>query len=89
MAYPRHQATDRRHHNKSSPDIADGLLTMFSPDGSLDPLYVSNYARANVRDPFCGDGVGEVTIGETALFALGSVDPTKLAGLGLVAKRRR
>jgi HAE1 family hydrophobic/amphiphilic exporter-1 len=72
--------------NKSSPDIMM-VLTMFSPDGSLDPLYVSNYARANVRDPLLRlDGVGEVTIFGERLYSLRIwLDPTKLAGLGLVA----
>jgi HAE1 family hydrophobic/amphiphilic exporter-1 len=72
--------------NKSSPDIMM-VVTMFSPDGSLDPLYVSNYARANVRDPLLRlDGVGEVTIFGERLYSLRIwLDPTKLAGLGLVA----
>ena len=72
--------------NKSSPDIMM-VVTMFSPDGSLDPLYVSNYARANVRDPLLRlDGVGEVTIFGERLYSLRIwLDPTRLAGLGLVA----
>ncbi|NLH79763.1 MAG: efflux RND transporter permease subunit, partial [Phyllobacteriaceae bacterium] len=72
--------------NKSSPDIMM-VVTMFSPDGSLDPLYVSNYARANVRDPLLRlDGVGEVTIFGERLYSLRIwLDPEKLAGLGLVA----
>ncbi len=72
--------------NKSSPDIMM-VVTMFSPDGTLDPLYVSNYARANVRDPLLRlDGVGEVTIFGERLYSLRIwLDPNKLAGLGLVA----
>ena len=71
---------------KSSPDIMM-VVTMYSPDGSLDPLYVSNYARANVRDPLLRlDGVGEVTIFGERLYSLRIwLDPEKLAGLGLVA----
>ncbi len=72
--------------NKSSPDIMM-VLTMYSPDGTLDPLYVSNYARANVRDPLLRlDGVGEVTIFGERLYSLRIwLDPSKLAGLGMVA----
>jgi HAE1 family hydrophobic/amphiphilic exporter-1 len=71
---------------KSSPDIMM-VVVMYSPDGSLDPLYVSNYARANVRDPLLRlDGVGEVTIFGERLYSLRIwLDPDKLASLGLTA----
>lgn len=72
--------------NKSSPDIMM-TVTLFSPDGSLDPLYVSNYARANVRDPLLRlDGVGEVSIYGERLYSLRVwLDPEKLASLSLTA----
>ena len=72
--------------NKSSPDIMM-VVTVFSPDGSLDPLYVSNYARAAIRDPLLRlDGVGEVTIFGERLYALRVwLDPDRLASLGLTA----
>ncbi len=71
---------------KSSPDIMM-VVTVNSPDGSLDPLYVSNYARANVRDPLLRlDGVGDVTIFGERLYSLRVwLDPDKLASLGLTA----
>ncbi len=72
--------------NKSSPDIMM-VVTVFSPDGSLDPLYVSNYARAAIRDPLLRlDGVGEVSIFGERLYSLRVwLDPQKLSGLGLTA----
>ncbi len=72
--------------NKSSPDIMM-VVTVFSPDGSLDPLYVSNYARAAIRDPLLRlDGVGEVTIFGERLYSLRVwLDPDRLASLGLTA----
>ncbi|WP_333824153.1 efflux RND transporter permease subunit [Pinisolibacter sp.] len=72
--------------NKSSPDIMM-VVVMYSPDGSLDPLYVSNFARANVRDPLLRlDGVGDVTIFGERLYSLRIwLDPDKLASLGLTA----
>ena len=72
--------------NKSSPDIMM-VVTINSPDGSLDPLYVSNWARANVRDQLLRlDGVGDVTIFGERLYSLRVwLDPDKLASLGLTA----
>ncbi len=71
---------------KSSPDIMM-VVTINSPDGSLDPLYVSNWARANVRDQLLRlDGVGDVTIFGERLYSLRIwLDPDKLASLGLTA----
>ena len=72
--------------NKSSPDIMM-VVTINSPDGSLDPLYVSNWARANVRDQLLRlDGVGDVTIFGERLYSLRIwLDPDRLASLGLTA----
>jgi len=71
---------------KSSPDIMM-VVTVYSPDGSLDPLYVSNYARANIRDPLLRlEGVGDVTIFGERLYSLRIwFDPDRLASLGLTA----
>ncbi|TBW35220.1 multidrug efflux RND transporter permease subunit [Siculibacillus lacustris] len=71
---------------KSSPDFLL-VVTMYSPDNTLDPLYVSNYARANVRDQLLRlDGVGDVQIFGERLYALRVwLDPDRLASLGLTA----
>ncbi|ORE96215.1 efflux RND transporter permease subunit [Acuticoccus yangtzensis] len=64
-----------------------GLINVYSPDGSYDPVYISNYATINVRDPLSRvDGVGDATL-------LGALDysmrvwlqPLKLAALNLSA----
>ena len=47
---------------KSSPDLMM-VVHMLSPDDSYDQLYVSNYARIQVRDVLLRlDGVGDVII---------------------------
>ena len=71
---------------KSSPDFLL-VVTLFSPDGSLDPLYMSNYARTSVRDRLLRlDGVGDVQIfGERAYSLRVWLDPDRLASLGLTA----
>ncbi|KRW58485.1 efflux RND transporter permease subunit [Pseudomonas sp. TTU2014-080ASC] len=46
---------------KKSSDILQ-VVTLFSPDGSLDPVYISNYALINVIDELKRlPGVGDVT----------------------------
>ena len=71
---------------KSSPDIMM-VAVMYSPDGSYDPLYVSNYARNNVRDVLLRlDGVGDVTIFGERLYALRVwLDPDKLSAYSLTS----
>src|SRR3954465_11416370 len=71
---------------KSSPDLMM-VVHMLSPDESYDQLYVSNYARNNVRDELLRlDGVGDLTIfGERQYSLRVWLDPEKLAGFGLTA----
>ncbi|MEP2641069.1 multidrug efflux RND transporter permease subunit [Roseobacter sp.] len=71
---------------KSSPDLMM-VVHMLSPDESFDQLYVSNYARARVRDRLVRlDGVGDLRIfGEREFSARVWLDPDKLASLGLTA----
>ncbi|SFI13741.1 efflux RND transporter permease subunit [Albimonas pacifica] len=71
---------------KSSPDLMM-VVHLLSPDESLGQLYVSNYARARIRDALVRlDGVGDVQIfGEREYAARVWLDPDRLAVLGLTA----
>ena len=71
---------------KSSPDLMM-VVHMLSPDGTFDQLYVSNYARNNVRDELLRlDGVGDMTIfGERQYSLRVWLDPDKLSAFGMTA----
>ncbi|WP_299621813.1 efflux RND transporter permease subunit [uncultured Tateyamaria sp.] len=71
---------------KSSPDLMM-VVHMLSPDETFDQLYVSNYARARVRDRLVRlDGVGDLIIfGEREFSARVWLDPDRLSSLGLTA----
>ncbi len=71
---------------KSSPDLMM-VIHMLSPDETYDQLYVSNYARARVRDLLVrSDGVGNIIIfGEREFAARVWLDPDKMSSLGIVA----
>src|SRR5215211_1196305 len=71
---------------KSSPDLMM-VVHMLSPDNSYDQLYVSNYARNNVRDELLRlDGVGDLIIfGERQYSLRVWLDPEKLAAFGLTS----
>ena len=71
---------------KSSPDLMM-VVHMLSPDESYDQLYVSNYARNNVRDVLLRlDGVGDLIIfGERQYSLRVWLDPEKLAAFGLTS----
>ena len=71
---------------KSSPDLMM-VVHMLSPDNTFDQLYVSNYARNNVRDELLRlDGVGDVTIfGERQYSLRVWLDPDKLAAFGMTS----
>ncbi|WP_339951972.1 multidrug efflux RND transporter permease subunit [uncultured Albimonas sp.] len=71
---------------KSSPNLMM-VVHMLSPDESLDQLYVSNYARARVRDRLVRlDGVGDVQIfGEREYAARIWLDPDRMSAYGLSA----
>jgi hydrophobic/amphiphilic exporter-1 (mainly G- bacteria), HAE1 family len=72
--------------NKSSDQIILGL-GFFSPDKSLDPLFISNYLDRYVLDRLKRvEGVGDVRIfGERKYSMRIWLDPIKLAGRGLSA----
>ena len=71
---------------KSSPDLMM-VVHMLSPDDSYDQLYVSNYARNNVRDILLRlDGVGDLIIfGERQYSLRIWLDPEKLASFGMTS----
>ncbi len=71
---------------KNSPDI---LLVVFlsSPDQSLDPSYMSNYATLQLRDTLARlDGVGDVRVFGARDYAMRIwIDPNKAAARNLTA----
>src|SRR4051812_1499192 len=71
---------------KSSPDLMM-VVHMLSPSGTYDQLYVSNYARNNVRDILLRlDGVGDLIIfGERQYSLRIWLDPDKLSAYGMTA----
>ncbi len=71
---------------KSSPDLMM-VVHMLSPDDTYDQLYVSNYARARVRDILLRlDGVGDVIMfGEREYSLRIWLDPEKLSALGMTS----
>jgi HAE1 family hydrophobic/amphiphilic exporter-1 len=71
---------------KSSPNLMM-VVHVLSPDDSFDQLYVSNYARARIRDAIVRlDGVGEVILfGEREFAARVWLDPDRMASFGLAA----
>ena len=71
---------------KSSPDLMM-VIHMLSPDDTYDQLYVSNYARSQVRDVLLRlDGVGDLIIfGEREYSLRIWLDPEKLSSYGMTA----
>ncbi|MBZ6074828.1 efflux RND transporter permease subunit [Microvirga puerhi] len=71
---------------KSSPDLMM-VVHMLSPDNTYDQLYVSNYARNNVRDVLLRlDGVGDLILfGERQYSLRVWLDPEKLAVFGMTS----
>src|SRR5262245_60205115 len=71
---------------KSSPDLMM-VVHMLSPDDTYDQLYVSNYARSQVRDVLLRlDGVGDLIIfGEREYSLRIWLDPEKLSAYGMTA----
>jgi hydrophobe/amphiphile efflux-1 (HAE1) family protein len=71
---------------KSSPDLLM-VVQMFSPDGSRDRLYVSNYALLQVRERLRRvDGVGEVRLFGAREYNIRVwLDPDRLSALDLAA----
>jgi HAE1 family hydrophobic/amphiphilic exporter-1 len=63
------------------------IVSLTSPDGSVDPVTLSNYAFLQIVDPLKRlDGVGDVQIfGERRYSMRVWLDPDKLANLGITA----
>lgn len=72
--------------NKAASDFLL-LVNLFSPDNSLDELYISNYAYLNVRDQIQRiEGVGDIQLfGLRELSLRVWLDPARLASYGLAA----
>ncbi len=69
---------------KSSPDLTM-VVHITSPSDRYDMLYLSNYARLNVKDELARiDGVGDVQLFGAGEFSMRVwLDPEKVANLGL------
>ncbi|MEM7224082.1 MAG: multidrug efflux RND transporter permease subunit [Pseudomonadota bacterium] len=72
--------------SQNSPDLLM-VIHMRSPDGSLDQLYISNYATLQVRDALARvDGVGSVQMVGARDYAMRVwLDPDRIAALDLTA----
>ncbi len=71
---------------KRSPDILL-IVSVYSPDGSRDNLYLSNYATIHLKDELARvDGVGDVNLFGQQDYAMRVwVNPDQLASRGLTA----
>jgi hydrophobe/amphiphile efflux-1 (HAE1) family protein len=71
---------------KQNPNFAL-IVNLTSPDGSIDPVALSNYAYLQIVDPLKRlPGVGDLTIfGERRYSMRVWLDPDKLANLGITA----
>ncbi len=71
---------------KQAPDLTM-VVNLFSPDGSRDTLYLSNYALINIVDALKRvPGVGEISLPGERRYAMRIwLDPQKLAKLGLTS----
>ena len=72
---------------KASPDMLM-VLSLFSPEGTYDDLFLNNFASLNIFDHIARIyGVGDIAIvGEREYAMRLWVRPDKLAGLGLTAR---
>src|SRR5919205_809933 len=71
---------------KNSPDLMM-VVHLVSPDGSLDQLYISNYATLQIKDPLARlEGVGDIQVFGARDYSMRLwLDPERLAWLGLTA----
>ena len=71
---------------KNSPDILL-VVHLFSPDGSRDQLYISNFALQQLRDPVARvDGVGSLRLFGVREYSMRIwLDPTRIAAFNLTA----
>ncbi|MCF3932663.1 multidrug efflux RND transporter permease subunit [Acuticoccus sp. M5D2P5] len=62
-----------------------GVVNVFSSDNTFDPIYISNYATINVRDPIARvTGVGNATLLGALDYSMRVwLDPIRLASLNL------
>jgi HAE1 family hydrophobic/amphiphilic exporter-1 len=89
IAEPRLPETVRRlgiDVRKSAPDLMM-VVHILSPDGSRDPLFISNYARTQVVDRLARiDGVGEATLAAERAYSMRVwIDPDRARALELTA----
>ena len=72
---------------KSSPDILM-VVNLFSPDGSRDPVFLTNYANLQIKDVLTRlEGVGSITVFGARDFAMQVwLDPNRLQSLNLTAQ---
>jgi HAE1 family hydrophobic/amphiphilic exporter-1 len=72
--------------NKNTPDILM-VVHIYSPDGSRDQLYLSNYTLLNVRDRLARlDGVGDLRLFGAREYSMRVwLDPNRISALGLTA----
>ena len=75
---------------KNSPDLMM-VIHLNSPDGSLDQLYISNYATLQIKDVLARlDGVGDVQVFGARDYSMRIwLDPERMAALDLTAERHR
>jgi hydrophobe/amphiphile efflux-1 (HAE1) family protein len=71
---------------KASPDLTL-VIQLYSPDNSLDPLYISNYATLQIRDELARlPGVGDLLVFGVRDYSMRLwLDPYKLAPFGVTA----
>ena len=71
---------------KASPDITLGIA-VYSPDGSRDPLYVSNYVTLQIKDEIARlPGVGDLTVFGARDYSMRLwLNPEQLASRNLAA----
>ncbi|MFT5837070.1 MAG: hydrophobe/amphiphile efflux-1 (HAE1) family protein [Candidatus Azotimanducaceae bacterium] len=71
--------------NKSSPDLLL-VVQMFSPEGTFDDLYVSNYAIGQVRENLRRiEGVGDVRLFGAREYSMRVwLDPEKISSLSMI-----
>ena len=72
--------------NKNTPDILM-VVHVYSPDGSRDQLYLSNYTLLNIRDRLARlDGVGDLRLFGAREYSMRIwLDPNRISALGLTA----
>ncbi|OYW58349.1 MAG: hydrophobe/amphiphile efflux-1 family RND transporter [Rhizobiales bacterium 12-68-15] len=70
--------------SKSSPDLMM-VVSLYSPDGTRDPLFISNVANVQIKDVLSRiDGVGSITVFGNRDYAMQVwLDPTRLQELNL------